>query len=128
MSGATKTVGKKKHVEHRNTIWRAAQAIGAGYKNAARDFQSSAWVLRYLVKTFGKPDHARLAEVTLEKMQDKSSEEQKQILVEAFAQSAAEARRKTDGWDEVKAILRSDERPVVATKVKTDRARLLRQG
>jgi hypothetical protein len=121
---SVRVVPAKKNTQYRCTIWQAAQAIGAGYKKAGQDHLSHLWVLRYLLRTFGRPNHARLADIVLKKMET-DPKNKKQILIEAFAQTAAEARKETnervaahlneDGWGEVKAIIRDTERLLVAS-------------
>jgi len=119
-----RTVGRKRSSVHRSNIWRAAQAIAAGYKDAGHDYLSHLWVLQQLVSYFGHPQHVNLAKFVAKKIKD-DPEKTEQILIEAFAQVAAETRtrppvglRDTDGWEEIGQILQSNTQPKSAPKKK----------
>jgi hypothetical protein len=113
---------RKKSANYRNTIWQLAQGIASGYKDAGQDHLSRFWVLRKLVGTFSHANHERFADITLEKMAE-DRKNKKQILMEAFAQIAAESRKRSgdlEGWVGVDAIFRDNERPSVVSNPKKD--------
>ncbi len=112
-----KTVGRKRSSVHRSNIWRAAQAIAAGYKDAGHDYLSHFWVLQQLVSYFGHPQHDKLAKFVTKKIKE-DPDKTEQILIEAFAQIGAETRsrppaglRDADGWEEIGNIAQSNTNP-----------------